>query len=443
MVAALIGLAFAKILYATEDLCDKVWRNRPEWARPAVGGIALGLLLLALPQMYGVGYPVMYKAVGGSYALWFLIVLAAGKIIACSLTIGIGGSGGVFAPSLFIGATSGMAFGEIADHLFGPAAGQPALYAVVAMGAVFASAARAPLTSVASVVEMTGDFTLTLPVMLAVAIATATSRALSYGTIYTTKLLRRGIDIDRAPSADPFEDLTAADAMRPFPAPLPVRDRALTGAGRPAPGRGAAARPGHPSSTTRRSLFASESLTQALRQLELYGRDGLPVISADGQHLQGWITSQNVLQAVARHIRAAPAAAQPQPAAGPALHGPQATSGQAPTPLPGYQVLEITIAAGSPAAGQRTRRHHLAARLDPGHGPGRPHPARPRPRHHPGPRRPRQPARPRTTAPRNQHTPTASPAASQTAVPESGRCRAAAASTARGVHAAASARCRR
>ena len=129
VIAALAGLAFAKILYATEDLCDKVWGNRPEWARPAAGGIALGLLLLALPQMYGVGYPVLYQAVGGSYALWFLIVLAAGKIIACSLTIGIGGSGGVFAPSLFIGATSGMAFGEIAGHLLGPAAGQPALYA--------------------------------------------------------------------------------------------------------------------------------------------------------------------------------------------------------------------------------------------------------------------------------------------------------------------------
>jgi DNA-binding MarR family transcriptional regulator len=213
--------------HATEDLCDRIWGNRPEWARPAAGGILLGLLLLALPQMYGVGYPVLYKAVGGSYALWFLIILAAGKIIACSLTIGIGGSGGVFAPSLFIGATSGMAFGEIARHLIGPAAGQPALYAVVAMGAVFASAARAPLTSVASVVEMTGDFTLTLPVMLAVAIATATSRGLSYGTIYTTKLLRRGTDIDRDPSADPFEDLTAADAMRPFPAPLSAMPQPL------------------------------------------------------------------------------------------------------------------------------------------------------------------------------------------------------------------------
>jgi len=348
VIAALIGLAFAKILYATEDLCDKVWGNRPEWARPAAGGIALGLLLLALPQMYGVGYPVLYKAVGGSYALWFLIILAAGKIIACSLTIGIGGSGGVFAPSLFIGATSGMAFGEIAGHLIGPAAGQPALYAVVAMGAVFASAAQAPLTALASAVEMTGDYTLTLPVMLAVAIATATSRALSYGTIYTTKLLRRGTDIDHPPSGDPFADLTAADAMHPFAAPLTIAPQPP---GLPGPDR--AALPGpvthqhHP-----QVLFASESLTQALRQLELYGRDGLPVISDDGQHLQGWITSQNVLQAVARHIHAAPSAAQAQLPAAPAVPGPQAVPGQPPDPLDGYQIVEITISAGSPANGQ-------------------------------------------------------------------------------------------
>ena len=353
VVAALLGLAFAKILYATEDLCDRVWKNRPEWARPAVGGIALGLLLLAIPQLYGVGYPVMYKAVGGSYALWFLIVLAAGKIIACSLTIGIGGSGGVFAPSLFIGATSGMAFGEIASHLLGPAAGQPALYAVVAMGAVFASAARAPLTSVASVVEMTGDFTLTLPVLLAVAIATATSRALSYGTIYTTKLLRRGIDIDGTPSADPFEDLTAADAMRPFAAPLTIAPQPPG-----LPGRSGPAQVPLPGPVTQQRnpqvLFAGESLTQALRQLELYGRDGLPVLSADGQHLQGWITSQNVLQAVARHISAAQAGtAQPQPGAGPALPGRQDDLHRAPTPLGGFKVLEIAIRAGSPAVGRK------------------------------------------------------------------------------------------
>jgi Voltage gated chloride channel len=113
-----------------------------------------------------------------------------------SLTIGIGGSGGVFAPSLFTGAMAGTAFGVIAGHLLGPAAGPPAIYGIIAMGAVFAAAAQAPLTSIASVVEMTGNYGLMLPVMLAVAVATGLAGQLSYGTIYTRKLLRRGIDID-------------------------------------------------------------------------------------------------------------------------------------------------------------------------------------------------------------------------------------------------------
>jgi CIC family chloride channel protein len=196
VVAGLLGLAFKAVLYKTEDLCDKLWGNRPEGARPAVGGVLLGLLLLAIPQLYGVGYPVMDQAAAGGYALAFLILLAFAKMLATSLSIGIGGSGGVFAPCLFIGVTSGYAYGEIVGHIFGTAAGPPALYAVVAMGAVFTAAARAPLTALASVVEMSGDFSLTLPVMLAVAVASPLSRAISYGTIYTTKLLRRGIDVD-------------------------------------------------------------------------------------------------------------------------------------------------------------------------------------------------------------------------------------------------------
>jgi CIC family chloride channel protein len=310
-----------------------------------------GLLLLALPQMYGVGYPVLYKAVAGSYPLWFLLVLAAGKILACSLTIGIGGSGGVFAPSLFIGVTSGMAFGEIAHNVIGPAAGQPALYAVVAMGAVFASAARAPLTSVASVVEMTGDFTLTLPVMLAVAIATATSRALSYGTIYTTKLLRRGYDVDRAAPWRSFGDLTAADAMRPFPQPLPVAG-GPDGGGRATPGL--APLPGPVTcQTCPQAVPAGESLGRALRQLEADGRDGLPVVSGDRGQVQGWITDASVLHAVAREIGGGspPQTARPQ-AAGAARPEPEAFPPPPPAPLPGYQVLEVTIQDSSPAAGK-------------------------------------------------------------------------------------------
>ena len=197
VIAALVGQLFRSILYALEDACDKVWGGRPEWARPAVGGILLGILLLAVPQMYGVGYPVMFQALHGDYGFWMLLFFVLAKILATSLSLGIGGSGGVFAPSLFIGLMLGTAYGLIAHQLFGDAAGDPAVYAAIGMGGVFASGTRAPLTAFASVVEMTGDVSLVLPVMLTTAIATVVSRSVSYGTIYTTKLLRRGQDIEK------------------------------------------------------------------------------------------------------------------------------------------------------------------------------------------------------------------------------------------------------
>ncbi len=346
-IAGLIGVVFTTVLYKTEDLCDRVWRRRPDWARPAVGGIVLGLLLLAVPQLYGVGYPVMYAAFAGHYALWFLVILAAGKMLACSLTIGIGGSGGVFAPSLFVGATSGMAFGLVANQLIGPAAGEPALYAIVGMGAVFAGAARAPLTALASTVEMTGDFTLTLPVMLAVAVGTTVSRALSYGTVYTTKLLRRGIDIDRPTPTHAFTDLTAADAMHRFGVPLDLTRAGTT----------------HQDWTTLlgpvtrvrepQALFANESLAQALRQLVLYGRDGLPVIDTEARRVQGWLTNQNVLRAVDDYLADAqpdiaashPAAEWADPEAQTAEHDPHSQ-------LSGYRIVEHTLARESGAVGR-------------------------------------------------------------------------------------------
>ena len=340
VVAGLMGLLFKNVLYKTEDICDRLWKGRPEWARPVAGGIALGLLLLAIPQMYGVGYPVMYITTAGGYALWFVILLAFGKIVACSLSIGIGGSGGVFAPSLFIGVTSGYAYGEIAAHVFGPGAGQPALYAVVAMGAVFASAAGAPLTSLASVVEMTGDFSLTLPVMLAVAIASTLSRALSYGTIYTTKLLRRGIDIDRTTPWRALQDLKVADAMRPFRPPLAVPPKAPGGGGDGAEPDWAALAGPVTHAHDPQAVFATESLAQTLRQMEVYGRDGLPVLSADGQHAEGWVTGSSVLRAIARQISEGEEHADEETPAG-----------EPPAPLNGYQVIELTVTDASPAAG--------------------------------------------------------------------------------------------
>ena len=138
------------------------------------------------------------------------------------------------------------------------------------MGAVFASAARAPLTSLASVVEMTGDFALTLAVMLAVAIASMTSRALSYGTIYITKLLRRGTDIDRATPGGPWPTSRsptpcAPSACRSRSPPPTAAARHRTGPHCPGPAIYQA---------DTQTLFATESITQALRQSEIpIGRD--------------------------------------------------------------------------------------------------------------------------------------------------------------------------
>lgn len=210
--AGVVGVAFQKVLYKTEDVWDVLWKGRREWARPVAGGLVLGVVLLALPQMYGVGYPVMDLAAAGHYVLWFLVILMIGKIFATSLTIGIGGSGGVFAPSLFTGMMGGAAFGVVVRHIFGAGAGDPAMYGVIAMGGVFA-AAGAPLTAIASVLEMTGNFSLSLPVMLAIAVSVAVAKRLSYGTIYTTKLLRRGIDIDaQKPTVEGAVHLAGAPA---------------------------------------------------------------------------------------------------------------------------------------------------------------------------------------------------------------------------------------
>ncbi|MCL8027193.1 chloride channel protein [Nocardioides bruguierae] len=218
-----LGVGFSKVLYAVEDLCDWVWRG-PEWLRPAAGGLLLGLVLLVLPQMYGVGYPVLDDAVGGQYAIGFLLVLLVGKMIATSLTIGIGGSGGVFAPSLFVGAMFGAAFGQAASLLTDGSTSSAGAYAVIGMGAAFAGATRAPITGVVILFELTGDYALILPLMVAIVLATGLSHRLTKETIYTLKLARRGVDLLRNPETIAVRR-RVRDVMLEVPEPLPAGTR--------------------------------------------------------------------------------------------------------------------------------------------------------------------------------------------------------------------------
>jgi CIC family chloride channel protein len=351
MVAGLLGVAFQKLLYRGEDVADVLWAKRPEWLRPVAGGVVLGLLLLALPQMYGVGYPVMDRVLANHEVLWFVIILMVGKMLAASLTLWIGGSGGVFAPSLFTGAAAGMAFGIVVHHLFGAVVGPPALYGVVAMGGVFAAAAQAPLTAIASVAEMTGNFTLTLPIMLACGIASQLAKQITYGSIYTTKLLRRGIDIERPKATGALQALTVGDTMQPLGE---LNGRAQPAAEPAAGGRRRWEKLVGPVTLAQRpqALFADEDLEDARRQLVLYGRDGLPVLSREGE-LRGWITRADVLRALAARLSsgaqeieqgaaAAEFAVEDLPGA---IHRPS-------MPLRNYELLELRIQASSPAQGR-------------------------------------------------------------------------------------------
>ena len=199
LVAGMCGLGFSNFLDVGEDAIDCLWAHTrlPQWARPAVLGLALGAGLVAFPYMFGSGYPLEEDAIAGNFSVAFLLALMLGRALYTAFTIGMGGSGGVFAPTLFIGAMAGAAFGDVVSPLSASPVG---VFAVVGMGAAFAGAARAPMTAVLIIVEMTGQFSLILPMMLAVVIATGASRFLTRATIYTEKLRRRGDVLD-----DPVE----------------------------------------------------------------------------------------------------------------------------------------------------------------------------------------------------------------------------------------------
>ncbi len=222
VLAAFVAMGFTKALYWFEDAADKEWRG-PEWLRPGVGGLLLGMLMLSLTQMYGVGYPVLENAVTGQYVVGFLIVLLLAKVVATSLTIAIGGSGGVFAPSLFLGAMLGAAFGQSVAWMFPDAGITPGAYALVGMAAVFGGASRAPITAVIILFELTGEYTIILPLLLAVVVSTMLTSHLSKDSIYTAKLRRRGVDLTRRPGAASLAGISVRALMRTAPRTVGTR----------------------------------------------------------------------------------------------------------------------------------------------------------------------------------------------------------------------------
>lgn len=211
ILGAVAGVAFTRILYWFEDRFDAI--KMPEYLKPVPGGLLLGALGFFLPQVFGVGYPAMSTALAGHYALGLLLLLVVAKILAVSLTIGSGGSGGVFAPSLFIGAMLGEAYGTFLQGVFPGVVTYPGNYGLVGMAAVFAGAARAPITAIIILFELTGDYSVILPLMAAVVISAIVAELFGKETIYTLKLRRRGIELRTGKADDLMRRIPVSQAM--------------------------------------------------------------------------------------------------------------------------------------------------------------------------------------------------------------------------------------
>ena len=217
VLAALLSVGFSRGLYFVEDLWDRL--RFAEWLKPALGGIVLGAIGIlsfqvdGFPRVFGVGYDSISDALLGRLAIEVTVALLLLKMVATWCTLGSGGSGGIFAPSLFMGAMLGAAFGSLANVAFPAVTAPPGAYALVGMAAFFSGAAHAPVTAILILFEMTGDYRIILPLMLATVVSTLLSTLLSRESIYTLKLSRRGVHLEKGRDVDVLQTVSVREIM--------------------------------------------------------------------------------------------------------------------------------------------------------------------------------------------------------------------------------------
>jgi CIC family chloride channel protein len=209
----ILAIIWTRSLYTFEDFFDEM--RVPDWAKPSLGGLITGFLGMFFIGygILGTGYEGLEQAIIGSIPFRMLLILGVVKLISTSITVGSGSSGGIFAPSLYIGGMIGGALGLIMVKL--PfASNEVFVYSLVGMAALFAGAARAPLTTVIMLPEMSGNYYLFPPLMLACASSYFVSMLYMRDSIYTLKLRRRGVNISKTVS--PLHLVYVKDVMIPL-----------------------------------------------------------------------------------------------------------------------------------------------------------------------------------------------------------------------------------
>lgn len=325
VIAGLVGVLFVRVFFGMETLVRKL--EGPRWAVAFLGGLLVGVLvLLSKGLLVGHGHLAVHLDVFGGMSWTSLALLALGSILATSITLNCGGSGGVFTPSLYVGAATGGAFGVALTGLFPDLGLRPEAYALVGMGAVVAASTSAPITGMLLVFEMTNDYEIVIPLMLTTVIANLVARRLEPDSLYSGWLRRRGERLQHGADRDVLAGLRVADAFDPAPqvvgetAPLsqllehlgsgvftdlPVVDeqRRLIGIIPIADLGRLAGEPREKTST----LVASEvtipaetvapgdSLLEAIRRMGVRGAPSIPVVDRATGHLLGLVSRAHVL----------------------------------------------------------------------------------------------------------------------------------------------------
>ncbi|MEE2980765.1 MAG: chloride channel protein [Pseudomonadota bacterium] len=220
LISAVAAGVFMWSIMATEDRVKGI--PVPAWLRPVFGGLAVGVIAVFFPQVLGVGYEATDMALNVTLPLWLLLALVIAKTAATAISLGTGFAGGVFSPSLYVGAMVGGAFGIVAGSVLPDFASSPGTYTIVGMGAVAAAVLGAPISTILVVFEITGDYGVTIAVMVAVAVATIVTQQIPGTSFFHWQLARRGIDIGHDRARELLQAIPVRDAMEPATGLIPA-----------------------------------------------------------------------------------------------------------------------------------------------------------------------------------------------------------------------------
>jgi len=216
---AFIGVSFTRLLYGFEDAFDSL--KFPEYLKAVLGGLLIGTMGLWLPHILGVGYGAIDMALKQNLAWGIMAVLVIYKILATSVTIGSGGSGGIFAPSLFVGSMLGGLYGVIVHSILPAVTATHGAYSIVGMGGVVSATTHGPLSAILILFEMTGDYKIILPLMITCIISCTMARWLLPDSIYTLKLSRRGVNVRAGKDIAILSSIPVEEVMNPHVETVP------------------------------------------------------------------------------------------------------------------------------------------------------------------------------------------------------------------------------